>query len=225
MADYKAYQPKETSRKRENIEWSISYAFNATDKSNPRVLLIGDSICNDYQRHARVFLEDTCNVSFWASSKCVTDPDYFRELNFILDAYDYDVITFNNGLHSLNTNREEWKAAYRSAVKFVQEKTKAPVFLVLSTPLKVPELTALSKELNGYTREIAEEMHLPVIDLFSLMDPLDREEHWRDSHHFREPAIEMQGKCICEHVKAALGQRAANVGHAATATGPDGAIE
>ena len=146
MANYQDYQPKETTREREGIEWSISYTFNATDKKNPRVLLIGDSICNAYQVPVRKNLENACNVSFWASSKCVTDPDYFRELDFVLGAYEYDVITFNNGLHSLTTNREEWIKAYRAAVTFIQDKLKAKLFLVLSTPLTVPEWTAQSAE-------------------------------------------------------------------------------
>ncbi len=225
MVNYQDYQPKETTREREGIEWSISYTFNATDKKNPRVLLIGDSICNAYQVPVRKNLENACNVTFWASSKCVTDPDYFRELDFILSAYDYDVITFNNGLHSLTTNREEWIKAYRAAVTFIQNKLKAKLYLVLSTPLTVPEWTAQSAELNQYTLEVAKEKGLPVIDLFTPMDALDRAQNWKDTHHFREDAVAMQGQIISDYVRKALGDRAANVGHAVTATGPSGAIE
>ena len=38
----------ENLRGHENIEWSIGYAFHLTDanKALPRVLLVGDSICN-----------------------------------------------------------------------------------------------------------------------------------------------------------------------------------
>lgn len=41
----------ENVRGHENIEWSISYAYGLTDATRdlPRVLLIGDSICNGYQ--------------------------------------------------------------------------------------------------------------------------------------------------------------------------------
>lgn len=41
----------ENLRGHENTEWSISYAYHLTDgqKELPRVLLIGDSICNAYQ--------------------------------------------------------------------------------------------------------------------------------------------------------------------------------
>ena len=84
--NYRDYQPKKTSRVREDIEWSVNYSYNTLDTKNPRVMLIGDSICNAYHYAVRDRLADKANVSYWASSKCVTDPDYFRELEFMLDA-------------------------------------------------------------------------------------------------------------------------------------------
>ena len=81
MVNYRDYMPRSTSRMRENIEWSITYTYNSNDTAHPRVLLIGDSICNGYQTKVREKLADTANVTFWASSKCVTDPQYFREVS------------------------------------------------------------------------------------------------------------------------------------------------
>ena len=111
MVKWQDFAPASTSREREEIEWSITYSYNATQNGRPRVLLIGDSICNGYNGKVRELLHGDVNVSFWASSKCVTDPDYFRELDFMLDAYPYDAVCFNNGLHSISTDRAEWDAA------------------------------------------------------------------------------------------------------------------
>ena len=57
-------------RGHENIEWSIGYAFHLTDQNKdlPRVLLVGDSICNGYQGEVQKRLEGKMNVSYWASS-------------------------------------------------------------------------------------------------------------------------------------------------------------
>ena len=85
MEDYRQFQPKGLQRTRENIEWTIAYSYNARDCENPRVLLIGDSICHQYHGEVRKNLADCVNISYWASSKCVTDPDYFRELDFVID--------------------------------------------------------------------------------------------------------------------------------------------
>ena len=200
------FAPASTSRVREGIEWSITYSYNATEKGKPRVLLIGDSICNGYNGRVRDMLAGRVNVSFWASSKCVTDPDYFRELDFMLDAYPYDAVCFNNGLHSLSTDRAEWDAAYAAAVDFIRAKLpETKLSLTLSTPLKDAKLTAVSASLNETVLRLAEEKNLPVIDLFAAMDVLDREEYWSDTYHFRAPAIDMQAKVISDHVLAQLG--------------------
>lgn len=200
------YAPVSTSRVREATEWSITYSYNATETGMPRVLLIGDSIVGGYNGKVRELLDGKVNVSFWASSKCVTDPDYFRELDFMLDAYPYDAVCFNNGLHSLSTDRAEWDAAYKSAVAFIGAKLPdAKVSLTLSTPLKDAKLTAISASLNETVVRLADEKNLPVIDLFAAMDGLDREEYWSDTYHFRAPAVEIQAKLISGHVLAHLG--------------------
>ena len=199
------YAPASTSRVREETEWSITYTYRAQDRETPRVLLIGDSICNAYQGQVRGMLEGRVNVSFWASSKCVTDPDYFRELDFMLGAYRYDAVCFNNGLHSLGTDRGEWDAAYLAAVRFIRAKLPdAALPLTLSTPLKDPALTEKSRSLNTTVLAAAEELGLPVTDLFSPMDSLDREEFWSDTYHFRAPAVEMQAKILSGHILAQL---------------------
>jgi len=200
------YTPAATTRKREAIEWSIHYAYDTQDTDKPRVLLIGDSICNGYNGAVRDRLAGRVNVSFWASSKCVTDPDYFRELDFMLDARPYDIICFNNGLHSLNTNREEWDAAYASAVAFILAKQPdAKLSLTLSTPLKDAALTAISASLNETVLNIGDKRNLPIIDLFSAMDGLDRDEFWTDACHFQTEAIAIQADLIADHVLKQLG--------------------
>lgn len=195
--NYKDFMPESTSRAREDIEWSIHYAYDMNAASLPRMLLIGDSICNGYQAAVRRRLTGKANVSFWASSKCVTDPDYFRELEFILDYTEYDIISFNNGLHSLTTDRDEWKAAYKCAVEFIKAKCPvAKVFLTLCTPLADASLTAISAELNAFITE----QGCPVIDLFTPMDALDRAEYWTDVYHFTDRAKEMQAEIIASRL-------------------------
>lgn len=199
--NYKDFQPKETSRTREDIEWSIIYMFGTNDTSLPRALLIGDSICNAYQGAARSVLEGKANVTYWAGSKCVTDPQYFEELNMILSGNHYDVITFNNGLHSIGSNRQEWENAFRQAVLFIREKAPdAKLILVTSTPTANPSSSEASKELGDYAKKIAEEMGLPVVDLYAVTAANPDKEPWSDGVHFKAPVVELQGKTIAEAV-------------------------
>ena len=206
MVRWQDYAPASTSRVRESTEWSITYTFRAVGSGLPRVLLVGDSICNGYGGRVRDLLDGRVNVSFWASSKCVTDPDYFRELDLILGAYSYDMVCFNNGLHSLSTDRAEWEAAYRAAAAFIRAKLPAAkLSLTLTTPTKDDALTAAAASLNAAASALAAERGLPVIDLFSEMDGLDREEYWSDVFHFRAPAVDRQAGMIADHVLRRLG--------------------
>ena len=176
-------------------------SFDTPDTDTPRLLLIGDSICNAYQSQVHALLDGRMTMTFWASSKCATSPEYFRTLDLILSMEKFSVISFNNGLHSLSANPVEWEVAYRGIVQFIRAKCpEAKLYLTLSTPLKDPELTAKSKALNDIVRQVAEEEGLPIIDLFSIMDPLDREEFWSDTFHFHGAAIEKQAQTIVETV-------------------------
>ena len=49
----------ENVRGHENTEWSIYYGYHLTDQNRhlPRVLLVGDSICNGYQRGVAQIVE------------------------------------------------------------------------------------------------------------------------------------------------------------------------
>lgn len=225
MELWKKYQLPHSSRVKEGIEWSIHYAYNATDDTTPRVLLIGDSICNGYQNKVRLQLDGKVNVTFWASSKCVTDPTYLRELDMIMDDNRYTLISFNNGLHSLGTNRAEWETAYKNTVNYLHEKApNAMLSITLCTPLQTESRNSTVVSLNEYIHRLAEECGYPLLDLYSPMDALDRNVYWSDVFHFIPDAIDIQAHVIAEHVLARIHPSNANAKHAATETGPSGKL-
>lgn len=224
---YQDFQPEITTRTRENIEWSITYTFNAPDTNSPRALFIGDSICNGYKDHVREQLGDKVNLSYWISSKCVTDPAYFRELDFILDTNPCSMVLFNNGLHSLTSSRTEWAAAYESALRFIRAKQPdACLCTILNTPLKDADKNSIVRQLNVLTEKISIDQKISVIDLFTPMDPLDREVYWSDCYHFKEDAQRMQADLLTSKVLEML-NLAGSKGHLkqeSTLTGPSGAL-
>jgi hypothetical protein len=223
-----------TEHPREATEWIVSYAYNANDTKLPRVLLIGDSICNGYSADVCSELAGTAYVTFYATSKCVCDKSYLRELAFFLDEYTYAVIHFNNGLHSLSSDRVDWERNLRAAVKLIKEKGKgAKIIWATSTPLKDPALTAKAKELNALAARVMAEEGVPTNDLFALMDPLDRAANWSDTFHFKPEAKKRQAQAIGACVRQALGaagpastaDAAAALKAAHTDTGPDGKLD
>lgn len=202
---FKEYQPAETSRMRETIEWTIFYMFDTNDMSKPRVLLIGDSICNGYQATVHNELKGKASLSYWAGSKCVTDPQYFEELNLVLSSHSYDVITFNNGLHSLSSDRNEWENAYRQAVLFIRAKMpNAKLLLVTSTPTENPVNSKISFELGEYAKKVAAELGLGVIDLYDETIKLPDKSPWSDGVHFKAPVVKLQGEAVTNAILEAL---------------------
>jgi len=224
--------PAGAERVREATEWDTSYWYNATDNKLPRILLLGDSICNGYQSSVRDALAGVAYVSFWATSKCTSDRSYLKKLSYILEEYDYSVIHFNNGLHSLSSNRGEWETGLRSALKLIKEKSKgAKLIWATSTPLKDPDLTEKARELNNIAARVMKEEGIPTNDLFALMDPLDRGKVWTDTYHYNAEGKKMQATQVSEHIRAALGGKTASeqeakdaLNAAATPTGPNGKI-
>ena len=191
-------------RGHENIEWSISYAYGLTDSTRglPRVLLVGDSICNGYQTGVRERLKGKMNVTYWVSSYCVTSPAYLPLLSIYLDEAKYDVIHFNNGLHSLETPAAAYEKGMRRALAFIREKQPdAKIVWCSSTPLTNDVKTAKCRELNAVAAKVVAELGgIATNDLFALCDPLDRAANWGDEFHFRPEAKAKQAEQVVASV-------------------------
>ena len=217
------YQLANSSRVRENIEWSMTYSYNAPDRKSPRILLIGDSICNAYHKELRRLLQARANLTFWASSKCVTDPDYLRELDFITDGGPFSLILFNNGIHAMTSSRREWQEAYANTVRFLRDKFPGiPFFVVLSTPSRDASKTEIIRAMNQWNTEYAQSMELPVIDLFAPAVNLDRSA-WGDDYHFLPEAVNMLAKTVAEKIADRFAEN--GLQQKMTLTGPDGSLK
>ena len=230
IVNYRDFLPENSSRKRERVEWVQFYSFNAKDDDAPRILVIGDSISCQFKDFLRQELGEKVNLSSWAVSKCVTDLTFIKELDLVLEYNKYDLILFNNGLHSLSMPPDEWGRAYEKVLDFIAAKLpEVPVTLVLSTPLTSRDKTEKSRMLNEVVLNISRKKQLPVLDLFSSMDQLDRDKFWIDEYHFTEQASEMQAKQIAEHVTERLKEAVSAYGKKliqhGTDTGPDGKIK
>ena len=214
QAELADYPVSVNLRGHENTEWSTSYAYHLRDaqKSLPRVLLIGDSICQGYQSGVCSALEGKMSVTYWASSYCVTSPCYLKFLSIYLDEAEYSVIHFNNGCHSLSTSTEDWEKGLRAAFMLIKLKQpKARIVWTTTTPNRDAENNAKIVRMNEIAAKVVAEFgNITVDDLFSLMNPLDRTLYWSDNFHFKEEAIDMQVKQVADACLKAMedGERA-----------------
>ena len=193
-------------RGHENTEWSIYYGYHLTDQNRhlPRVLLVGDSICNGYQRGVAQILEGKMNVSYWVSSYCVTSPGYLKRLALCLDEAKYDVVHFNNGLHSLGTPTDDWAKGLEAALRLIREKQpSARIIWTTSTPLKDAKRTEKARSLNAAAEDVVKRLGgIATDDLFALLDPLDREQNWSDTYHHKAPVRKKEAEQVAASVMA-----------------------
>lgn len=192
---------------RENTEWSQAYAFHLTDgqKDLPRVFIVGDSISGLYQDFVQKGLAGRVNVSYWISSYCVTRPIYLKLLEIYLDEGKYDVIHFNNGLHSLRTPTGDYARELEVVFRLIRKKQpQAKIVWATSTPLK-GERTKKVKELNAAAADVVARVGgIATDDLFALLDPLDREANWADEYHHKVKTREMTAKKVAEAILAEI---------------------
>ena len=196
-------------RGHENTEWSICYGYHLTDKNRnlPRVLLVGDSICNAYQRGVARALDGKMNVTYWVSSYCVTSPGYLKRLALCLDEAKYDVVHFNNGLHSLGTPTDDWAKGLEAALKLIRARQpSARIIWTTSTPLKDAKKTEKARELNAAAAVVVKRLGgIATDDLFALLDPLDREQNWSDAYHHKGHVCKKEAEQVAAACAAACG--------------------
>ena len=106
---------------RENIEWCDIWVSGASETSCPRVLLIGDSIARSYYPYVQKQLEGRYACARIASSKCVADPMYLRELELVLMEYEFSCIHFNNGLHGWGYDEPSYAASLAETFDMLAE--------------------------------------------------------------------------------------------------------
>lgn len=197
-----AHPVSKNVRGHEDTEWSIFYGYGLVHNAqSPRVFLIGDSITAQYEGAVVNLLKAKgVMTTYWASSYCLTSPCYLKFLDGYLSETEYDVIHFNNGLHSLGTPTEAWAEALRKALTLIRVRCpKTRIVWTTSTPLKDAKKTEKVKELNAAAAKIVAELGDVVTDdLFETMDPLNRMEHWSDTYHFKASAKKIQAEQVAK---------------------------
>ena len=221
--DFRNYRLENSSLHEENIMWHSFYSYNAIDKKSPRALLVGDSICRGYQSSVREILGKKVNITYWATSNCITDPFYLQMLEMILAREKFDIIIFNNGLHSLSADKPAWRKAFSLAMDYLAKRVPAAKVVVLnSTPKKDGDPRV--KELNQLAESVAKEKNLALADIYSLCVNWDKKA-WTDRYHFNSKARRQQAEFVANVILKYIGSTADDLVQKSSETGPDGKIK
>ena len=204
----------EPTVKRENIEWTQIWIPDLHKTDLPRVLLIGDSICNAYYDDVAKQLQGKAYVAKLATSSSLGDPALLDQVKLLLSNYDFAVIHFNNGLHGFDYTEEEYRADIPEFLEVVKKfAPNAKLIWATSTPMRMPspnlqEIDPKTERVvarNEIVVDAAEKERIPVDDLYNLVK--DHSEYWsNDGVHFKPEGQAVQAKQVAEYVQNALAE-------------------
>ena len=174
----------DTEVRREDIEWCDIWIPQARASHLPRLLMVGDSITRAYFNDVEKTLKDRWLCGRLATSRSVCDRAFLKELNLVLDDYPVAMIHFNNGLHGWDYSESEYGEHLDQAVRAILERRPASrLVLATSTPVRrtgnllaMDAVTARVIERNRRVAQVAARHHLPVNDLFAVIQ--DHPEHY-----------------------------------------------
>lgn len=200
---------------REDIEWSDFWWEHEGDQSKPRVLFIGNSISRAYFPEVTAKLSDIANCDRYSTSRSIEDPSLYKETKIAMGKYHHSVIHFNNGLHGMHLNGDQYEKGLTKYVRFLKRHKSPTCQLVysLTTPVSSPEpaikldpvKNAVIMERNRIARKIMEENGIPVIDLYSLMESdLDQYVFNKGNLHYKKEGYVLMAEEISKIIVAFL---------------------
>ena len=128
---------EEPAVRRENIEWTNIWIPDATKTDLPRVLLIGDSICNAYHTTVGQELRGKAYVAMMATSSAIQDPVLADQIRLLLKNYKFAVVHFNNGLHGFDYTEEDYQRDFPKLLEVIRQNAPdAKLIWANSTPMR-----------------------------------------------------------------------------------------
>ena len=188
----------------EEYEWT-DFWWDNRDVDAKTVLLIGDS----QTRGMRPYFSQFCpqlKADMFATSKCVDNPDYMRELKYVLEGYQYDRVFFSHGLHGWHLGVEDY-AEKCSEMLDLLARTGAEIIIESCLPVALSgdkyildaERNDIVNERNRVLKKLAEEKGFAYIDLYgAVIDMADIRD--RDGMHYNEKGYRLLAQKLAERV-------------------------
>lgn len=197
---------------RETMEWCNMWWDHAPDTTLPRVLLMGDSIANQYSAETRKRLAGKANVDLLATSKSMCDPALLREVETMVTGYNYKVIHFNNGLHGFHLSDADYEAGLRRLIGLLQKlQPQAKLLWANCTPVVVAnDVATLSPgnatvlRRNATAAPVMAELGIPITDLYSISVDHPEYRNNGDGYHYNQAGKVVQAELVAKVIADAL---------------------
>jgi hypothetical protein len=196
----------------EQIEWTWEVRPERVDSKLPNVLLVGDSITRNYYPEVQRKLVGVANVYLFAASTSVGDPRLPHQLAEFsaMEAGQFKVVHFNNGMHGWNYTEAEFKTAFPSYLRVLHKIAPSASFVWASiTPVKVEDkpgpTNARIDERNSIALSFVTRAGIPVDDQHALMT--HHADQYEDHVHFNPAGAAIQGQQAAQHIRAVLAEK------------------
>ena len=199
---------------REELEWT-HYESREGDK---KVLMVGDSIIWGARSYSEKILQKKFGLTTVVSAHGVNEAQYLKSVPVLATLNDsfYEVVYFNNGLHTRGQTADEYAENYEKTLTALMEAIPAKKWILgLSTPISnmqteiwdnttpitdqekrsLEELNDLALAYNEKVKEIALRKGLPYYDAYSLIR--DRNDLKIDPYHYNQEGRKLIAEGIC----------------------------
>lgn len=186
----------------ENTEWSNTWIVGTNDTIRPKVLLIGDSHVERYYNVVTEKLGNKVSCSKFTTSKSLGDPTFLKQLESVLMICNFDIISFNNGLHGVDYSVEEYSKFAQIASKILKQNARKSVIWVNSTAIR--EKDNISKfgnrnkqiiERNNFLFNFTEANNITLVDFYS--ETVNRLDYYSsDGIHFNSDGVKKEAELI-----------------------------
>ena len=194
------YEFCDVSSTLETYEWDDVWFEKTGNGSAKRVLYIGDSISVWTRKLITKRTKDNILCDGYATSKALDNPCFTVMIGLQLaQQVKCDGVLFNNGLHGWHLSDDEYFNGYEKTVKFILSKTKAPLYIVLTTTIKGDRNDRVIKR-NELAKIVANKYNLKVIDLYDISQK-NNNLMSDDGVHFVDAGYEIFAQEIIKNIK------------------------
>jgi lysophospholipase L1-like esterase len=197
----------------ERTEWTWEMRPPNPDPKLPNVLLLGDSITQNYYPAVVSLLADKANVYLLATSASVGDPRLPHQIAEFtkMEAVSFRLVHFNNGMHGWAYTEEQYKAAFPALVNELRSDVPhASLIWASITPVRVVAPSGATNlridARNAIAKEIVSAQGIPIDDQHVLM--MQHLDLYKDDVH-NEQGSEIQAQQVAGTIEAMLGKAAA----------------
>ncbi len=189
----------------EEYEWT-DFWWDNRDIDAETVLMIGDS----QTRGMRPYFAQLCaklRVDMFATSKCIDNPDYIRELRYILECHKYEYILFSHGLHGWHMGIEDYEEKCSEVIDLLVG-MGAEIIVESCLPVAFPgdeyvldeERNNIVNARNRVLKKIADERKFEYADLYSdVIDMADIRD--KDGMHYNEKGYRLLAQMLADRIQ------------------------